>query len=213
MDIVHNEFPKIETLFERDPNTHKVVLDKLKNPVYETINIWEWTEKVDGTNVQLVYHPPKNSFNTMVAFKGRTDNAQIPTDLITKLSALVKIEKWKEVFGSAPAVVYGEGYGAGIQKGDGYRQDKSLIVFDIVINGYWLNHSNVVDICTKLELETVPFIGRMTIQEASTITMNGFDSRIPGAERKAEGLVGRTIEPLFDALGHRLIVKLKTKDF
>jgi hypothetical protein len=40
----------------------------------------------------------------------------------------------------------------------------------------------------------------------------GFTSQI-GPSHPAEGLVGRPVEALFDKKGHRLIVKLKTKDF
>jgi hypothetical protein len=41
----------------------------------------------------------------------------------------------------------------------------------------------------------------------------GFQSRLNGGKAKAEGLVGRPAETLFDKKGARLIVKLKTKDF
>jgi hypothetical protein len=51
----------------------------------------------------------------------------------------------------------------------------------------------------------------MTLEEATRLVAEGVDSRIGSG--KAEGLVGRTSEPLFDSRGHRLIVKLKTKDF
>jgi len=34
-----------------------------------------------------------------------------------------------------------------------------------------------------------------------------------GGIARAEGMVGRPVEALFDKRGHRLIVKLKTKDF
>jgi len=65
----------------------------------------------------------------------------------------------------------------------------------------------------KLGLDVVPFIGEMSLEEATEMVRAGFPSRLNGGQVQAEGLVGRTAEPLFDKKGSRLIVKLKTKDF
>ena len=45
-------------------------------------DIWEWTEKVDGTNIRLIW----DGHN--VSFAGRTDKAQIPDHLLEKLEQL-----------------------------------------------------------------------------------------------------------------------------
>lgn len=34
-----------------------------------------------------------------------------------------------------------------------------------------------------------------------------------GQISKAEGIVAKTVQPLFDNKGHRVIIKLKSKDF
>ena len=65
----------------------------------------------------------------------------------------------------------------------------------------------------KLHLDVVPFVGDMTLEDATEMVRAGFQSRINGGAMKAEGLVGRPAEALFDKKGSRLIVKLKTKDF
>ena len=40
------EYPKIETLYERDEQTHRLKPELiLKNPVYGDIKTWRWTEK------------------------------------------------------------------------------------------------------------------------------------------------------------------------
>jgi hypothetical protein len=53
----------------------------------------------------------------------------------------------------------------------------------------------------------------MTLEAATEMVRAGFQSRLNGGKAKAEGLVGRPAEALFDKRGARLIVKLKTKDF
>ena len=60
----------------------KLIEGKFRNPVVEFLkdNQWNFTEKIDGTNIRVHWDGHK------VMFGGRTDNAQIPTSLvITKL--------------------------------------------------------------------------------------------------------------------------------
>ena len=127
----------------------------------------------------------------------------------------VSAEAMKSVFADVDAIVYGEGYGAGIQKGGGdYSPTKKLIVFDVLVDGkWWLAQEDVEDVARKLGLETVPFVGEMTLEDATEMVRAGFPSRLNNGKKQAEGLVGRPVEALFDKKGARLIVKLKTKDF
>lgn len=212
------EYHKIETLYERDERTHKLKQPLvLKNRVYGCVNPWVFTEKVDGTNIRCVWDGREGTLN----FGGRTDAAQLHADLVKYLYATVTAQKCQDVFPDALGVVlYGEGYGAGIQKGGGdYRQDKALILFDVLVtdqigNGWWLSDENVRDVADKLGLDVVPMFGEMTLAEATEMVRAGVTSRCAvNSSKSAEGLVGRPVEALFDKKGHRLIVKLKTKDF
>jgi hypothetical protein len=209
------EYHKIETLFERDPATFKVNPDVLKNPVYGIFKSWQFTEKIDGTNIRVIWDP----ISGVVRYGGKTDNAQIHTRLIDWLRDHIEIEKLRTVFPDTPAVIYGEGYGPGIQKNGGlYNPTKSFIVFDVLVDGkWWLNWENTCDVASKLGLKTVPFVGSMTLEEGVAMVRNGFNSILAktqtGVDMPAEGLVGRTIETLFDKKGARIIIKLKTKDF
>lgn len=149
-----------------------------------------------------------------LTFGGKTDSAQIHADLIRHLYATVTVDSMRAVFPETKAVLYGEGYGAGIQKGGDYSDTKKFILFDVLVGGeWWLNWNNTCDVAAKLGLDTVPYFGEMTLSEATDIVRNGFRSRLNGGKAQAEGLVGRTVEALFDKKGARLIVKLKTKDF
>ncbi len=204
-----SEYHKIETLYERDEVTHRLKQPLvLKNPVYGIIKTWQFTEKIDGTNIRCVWKDGK------ITFGGRTDNAQIHADLIRFLYENVTPEKMRAFFpDDSEVVVYGEGFGAGIQKGGAYQGTKGLIVFDVLVGTWWLSHENVMDVASKLGLPVVPYIGEMTLEEAVVMVKEGFKSKIGDGTKDAEGLVGRPIEALFDKKGARLIVKLKTKDF
>lgn len=209
-----SEYHKIETLYERDLATFKVKPGQFKNRTYSLLKTWRWTEKVDGTNIRVIWNG-SNVLNKLT-FGGKTENAQIHADLIKWLYANVSVERLVEIFPDSDAVIYGEGYGAGIQKGGGdYTPEKKLIVFDVLVGGkWWLAHEDVCDVAQKLGLDVVPDFGEMTLEEATEIVRNGFKSRCAvNAGKEAEGLVGRPLEALFDKKGARLIVKLKTKDF
>jgi len=203
-----SEYHKIETLYERDMDTFKVDPSKLKNATYSLIKTWQWTEKVDGTNIRCIWK------NGTLTFGGKTDNAQIHADLIKHLYESVSAAKMAEIFPDTNAVIYGEGYGAGIQKGGDYSPIKRFIVFDVLVDDkWWLSWDNTCDVARRLNLEVVPFIGEMTLDDATAMVKRGFPSLLGEGKARAEGLVGRTAETLFDKKGHRLIVKLKTKDF
>lgn len=205
------EFHKIETLYERDERTHKLKTPLvLKNRVYGIVDPWVWTEKVDGTNIRCIWQDSK------LTFGGKTDNAQIHADLVKWLYENVSTDRLQEVFpaaSTAPVVLYGEGYGAGIQGGGDYSPTKRLILFDVRVGDWWLSDENVRDVGAKLGLDVVPLFGEMTLAVATDIVRAGLPSRLADGRREAEGLVGRPIEALFDKKGARLIVKLKTKDF
>lgn len=207
------EYHKIETLYERDEKTHRLVEPLvLKNRVYGCLKSWQFTEKIDGTNIRVIWDGER------VTFGGRTDNAQIPADLVNWLSENVKAEALAATFHAlepgSTAVLYGEGYGAGIQKGGGdYSPVKKFILFDVRVGTWWLSDENMRDVANNLGLRAVPSFGEMTLEDATAMVRGGIASQIGIAGKQAEGLVGRPVEALFDKKGHRLIVKLKTHDF
>ena len=68
-------YNKIETVFNRDiEGTKRLILDSYRNETVEYLkdNIWQFTEKIDGTNIRIHW----DGHN--VEFGGRTDKAHIP---------------------------------------------------------------------------------------------------------------------------------------
>jgi hypothetical protein len=206
------EYHKIETLFERDKATFVVDPTKLKASVLATIREWDVTEKINGTNIRVML-----SGGGEVSFGGRSNAAQIPGDLVQHLIRTFQQDKLKSAMwieGSpVEAILFGEGYGPGIQKGGGlYRADKSFILFDVLVGGkWWLDHDAVNDVARKLGIDVVPYLGRMTLDQIVDLVRTPFQSKLGTAT--AEGIVARPIETLFDKRMERIIIKLKTKDF
>jgi RNA ligase len=215
------EYHKIETLFERDGKF--VVTEELRSPVYGAFKKWHVTEKIDGTNIRVTL-----TEDGKVVPGGRTDAAQIPADLIQYLYETFPADKmrtalWLPDENGKPqpvkAVLYGEGYGAGIQKGGGLdRKDKAFRLFDVLVaDKWWLDWANVEDVAGKLGIKTALYLGDFSLEEIVSMVKAGVPSVVSvedsGQERMAEGVIGRTIEPLFDRRGRRIILKLKTSDF
>ncbi len=214
-----NEYHKIHTVFKRDlKNNSKTLLNGVwALPEFEYLakNTWGFTEKVDGMNIRVMLRDGK------ISFGGKTDNAQIPPKLMTRLMEmfygadfLYGMEMGKrmgEIFGG-DACLYGEGYGAKIQKGGGnYREDQSFVMYDIKVGDLWLKREDVEDVAMKLGLSVVPFIGHGTLYDAVAMAFFGFDSK--WGKFKAEGIVARPQIELKTRNGSRIIAKIKHKDF
>ena len=207
-----SEYHKIETLFERNKETFIVDPTRLKSPVLATISEWDVTEKIDGTNIRVML-----SESGEVSFGGRTNMAQIPGDLIQYLVRTFQQDKFKSAMWvdgvPTQAILFGEGYGPGIQKGGGlYRADKSFVLFDVLVGTkWWLERDAISDVAAKLEIDVVPYLGRMTLAQIVDLVRTPFPSKLGTA--MAEGVVARPIQTLFDRRMERVIIKLKTKDF
>lgn len=215
------EYHKIQSVYLRDPaNRHKTFLDgqwSLPEFGFLARNEWHWTEKVDGTNVRVFYD------GEAVRFGGRTEAAQMPVFLLERLQALFPVEKLDAAFPDVEAamragtlgsvMLYGEGYGAKIQKGGGnYKPDGvDFVLFDVQIGGVYLERQNVEDVAAKMGLRVVPVLGKGTLEDAIAMAKAGFDST--WGPFKAEGLVMRPATELLTRRGHRLITKVKHKDF
>ena len=202
------EYHKIQSVFKRDEKTHKFIIGEYSLPEFKYLeyNKWVFTEKVDGTNIRI------NWDFSDVKIGGRTDNAQLHVDLLTELQSLFPIEKFNILYPDTQMTLYGEGYGAGIQKGGGnYSRKKTFVLFDVLIGDYWLSRENVIDIANKLEISHVPVIGYGSISEMIDIVKSGLKST--WGDFIAEGIVARPECELFAKNGKRIITKIKHKDF
>ena len=211
------EYPKIEAIFNRDTEgTKKLIPGSYRSETIDALSdlqIWVWTEKIDGTNIRVHWDGHK------ITFGGRTDKAQIPVELMNWLNDKFinneTEELFEQKFGETEVTLYGEGYGRKIQKGGGnYIPDGvSFILFDVLINDIWLTRESVEDIAKTFAIDVVPIVGFGYLDEAVDYVKSKPNSKIGTGTAKMEGVVCRPIVELFDRLGKRVIVKIKVCDF
>ncbi len=246
-----NTYQKINTIFMRDAKNVIMPYESFTEPEFEYLRGLKWhaEEKVDGTNMRIeVTKVPVwdggiegrmiNGVEFKVRIVGKTDNAQIPKNLLKHmqekypnekvlaalgLKEFIPVEEWENehnwlTYEQIPNIytIYGEGYGEGIQSGGWYiKGGNEFIVFDVKVNDIYLKTDARDEIATKLGAPIVPFIGYFTLDEAIAFVRKGFRSRVaqnPDA-KMAEGLVLRTDLGLRNRMGNRLIVKIKYEDF
>lgn len=80
------EYHKIQSIYKRDiTSKHKTLLEgQWTLPEFEYLagNVWTFTEKVDGTNIRVIFK------DGGITFGGRTEDAQIPAQLVGRAGFL-----------------------------------------------------------------------------------------------------------------------------
>lgn len=223
-------YHKIQTLFKRHTegkNRGKMIRGEWTTPELEYLagNQWEFTEKVDGTNIRIGYDLDPHHLDK-VEFAGRSDNASIPDPLMRYLEDTFTPGLFKDAELNN-VTLFGEGYGPKIQGGGKYRDDHSFVLFDVKIGPWWLARKDVDDVAAKLGIDSVPTIGSGTLHDAIDIVSSGITFEKSGAVKRwgsgsldsawgsftAEGIVARPSVPMFDRKGQRIITKIKAVDF
>ena len=202
------EYPKINTIFKRDMTKGGALIEgDWSVPEFEYLaeNVWEYTEKVDGTNIRVMF----NDGN--ISFGGKTDAAQIPAQLLARLNELFLPPILGKIFGDGSVTLYGEGYGTKIQNGGKYRPDQDFVLFDVLVNDWWLRRDDVENVAQLLGIDCVPWIGEGSLYYAVDKVKNGI--RSAWGDFDAEGIVMRPKVELKTRSGSRIIAKIKGRDF
>ncbi len=208
-------YHKINTIYKR-AEKGELLLGEFSCPEFQYLaqNEWEFTEKVDGTNIRIMWtEDPLDYRIKTLSFGGKTDNAQMHAPLVEYLHNTFDEQLFWDCFGydrDQNVCLYGEGYGAGIQKGGNYGPDQKFVLFDVWINDWWLKWEDVQKIGMELNIDVVPVLGRGDLYTMTNWCKNKFPSA--WGDFAAEGIVARPCLPLRTRRGDRIITKLKQTD-
>lgn len=222
------QYPKINSLWKRegwyfdekakaDPSyqckRQSFIVGDYACPEFESVSLWEVEEKIDGTNIRIIWTPQADS---LLTFRGRTDKAQIPVQLIYHLQDTFTSDLMFKVFGSVQRVIlFGEGYGPKIQAvGGQYSDDTKFVLFDVWVDGWWLNRESVVDCALQLSIPHCPSYGIMTKEQVIDLVKSYPNSRFSkDPDLIIEGVIARAYpQMLFRDDKTPIMFKLKCKD-
>jgi hypothetical protein len=208
-------YPKIETLYDRDLNTFKVMTDHVRCPEFDNVKHWHVSEKIDGTNLRIQWTEETEE----ISFGGRTDNAQLPMSIVEHLRKTFTPSSFDNF--TSDVILFGEGYGEKIQKGGGnYCKGVSFRLFDVLVgNKWWLEPYDVAAVAASMGINIAPHLGVICTLPRSLDDLLAIldDSIVAHTENhtkyQAEGIVARSYPLLLNRAGNRVMWKLKVKDF
>jgi hypothetical protein len=86
-------------------------------------------------------------------------------------------------------------------------------LFDVKVGDWWLQREDVVDVATQLSINVVPIVGQGTLNDMVQRVYEGMDMQSTFGDFQMEGFVARPATELKTRSGHRVITKIKCKDF
>lgn len=216
------KYHKINSLYMRNEKG-KIIEGSFVNETFEELYNsnyrFEYTEKIDGTNIRVIITKAKEDSTFYVEFKGRTDDAVIPDHLLTKLDSIFNDVDWNKIFDwerCSEVILYGEGFGHKIQGcGDRYnKEDADFVLFDLMINGTFMNSDWVTNIAVILGVHRAEVLGVSSLREIEEFVKSKPCSKLAkDSNFPMEGVVCRPIGDIKDRSGNRIIVKIKHKDY
>jgi hypothetical protein len=219
------KYPKIQSLWKRDKTKKGIIIPgQYTMDIFERYDHYNVIEKVDGLNVRALFD--EDSFS--VEFGSRTSKS-LPKPLLEHLDETLGPDNIWEIFSAhipeeqlhdpkrekLKVVLFGEGYGQGIRKGGEYQKEQRFVLFDVWVNGWWLELDNIIDVAKNLGIRSVPVIYRDApkSQIIEFVKMNP-DSLLAEGSKKMEGVIARmTPELLLRKTKTPVVWKLKYDDY
>ena len=221
-------YPKVRSAYMRDPES-KELTRSFSTQEFRLLDglEWVWREKIDGTNTVVRWDGHD------VSYHGRTPRTQMSEPLVRALDGFfggdAGEQLMEQTFFSTDVTLYGEGCGGSIQRStEGrYFDTESFVLFDVLINGVWLQSLDVDEVAGELGVRTAPLLrvgGDGKLLESSISELRSVmqwrvhEDRIPRTALnpmsgpRVEGYVGVAPLGLLDRMGNRLQVKLKYSD-
>lgn len=203
-------YPKFYAPYKRKKDSKYLELTQPREELLPYMNdktCWWVSEKLDGTNTRIIWDGYK------VDVKGRTSSSQLQGYQNELLRELIQNDNYKfdETFGTKEVTIYGEAFGGKIQKNP-HGVEPQFMVFDINIDGVWLQYPDVSKIAESLGLRYnnhVLIMGWDTVMDAFKETVK---QRLDEDEY-FEGLVAVPGHMPLTRLGERVMTKIKVADF
>lgn len=201
------KYEKIKSVFKREGD---IVEPTYSCEEFMALNyiMWEFTEKIDGTNIRICW----DGYN--ISFAGRTDKSKIPPHLLKVLEETYNTNAFEEMieqkFGDKEVIFFGEGCGEKIQTNGEKYGKPHFVLFDICVNGKYLERSDFYEVANYFKMETAPVLLNGALWDGINFVMREPKSKLGDIEM--EGVIGRPVIELQNGNGERIITKIKVRD-
>lgn len=167
---------------------------------------WGYTRKVDGENIRIQWDGEQALWN------GKSNAFQCSAEFTDYMNNTFLEEIFEEKFERDKVVtIFGEKMGPKTQGNELGLEKDELVLYDVNINGTWLSKDNVQSVANYFGARTVlDFMPQVltgcTLQELIKLCSEG-------QFKDWEGVVATPLVEMRDQGGHRVIVKIKNRDY
>ena len=168
---------------------------------------WVYSRKLDGENIRIQWDGERALWN------GKSNAFQCSADFTEYMNGTFLEEIFEEKFGRDKVVtLFGEKMGPKTQGNELGLEKDEVVLFDVNINGTWLSGENVGEIAKYFGTKTV--FDFMSTALGETKNLRELIEMCANGEFKDwEGVVATPLVEMRDQGGHRIIVKIKNKDY
>lgn len=206
-----NKYPSLTNAYKQE------FIFKAMETVPDDI-LWYVTEKVHGANFQIMMYgdevavASRNGISDLSFF-----NLEHSEEFMIEYERCIYLlSHLREIYGKVNISIFGEVYGGKIQKGIFYSDAKRFRVFDITIDGIFLDRNDCLEYYDKFNIEYCTTIIQGTLQECLEHS-NQFDSLIDAELTQeevregntCEGIVIRPVIPYYTSKGEFIAIKNK----
>lgn len=168
---------------------------------------WACRRKLDGENIRIYWDGEQALWN------GKTNAFQCSGEFTNYMNNTFIEEIFEEKFGhEKKVVIFGEKMGPKTQGNELGLEKDEVIIYDVCIDGYWLDKWSVKSIAEYFGCRTC--YDFMTPLEDNNMSLIGWIITVAKGQYKDwEGLVLTPAVEIRDQKNHRIIVKVKNKDY
>lgn len=169
---------------------------------------WNVRRKLNGQNIRIYWDGNQALWN------GKTDDFSCDTDFTNYMNNTFIEELFEEHFGRDKQVyIFAEKMGPKTQGNELQLDEEQVIIYDVCINGYWLDRHAVECVAEYFKVKTCyDYMGPNLLNRTWMLT-DIIRMVATGKIKDWEGIVATPKVECQDREGQRVIVKVKNKDY
>lgn len=170
---------------------------------------WNIRRKLDGENIRIYWDGEQALWN------GKIDKFTCSAEFTDYMNSTFVEEIFEKKFGHEKEVyIFGEKMGPKTQGNELGLDSEQVIIYDVRCNGTWVSPEAVKEIANYFGVKTCyDFMSEIGAGRHSWLLPHIIQAVAEGEFKTWEGIVATPLIECQDQQGHRVIVKVKNKDY